>query len=217
MSHIFLFPVPFLLIQVFLKAWLISSNPQLLYKIMINIIILFLFTPTKGFNYTLPSLLFSKIHNLKSENPDLLVKTQNGILEGTILPSVYNKTVTGFLGVPYAQPPIHDLRFRPPKVTSKWSGVKKADKQPPSCMQRFDISDLAQEINPSVPPSEDCLYLNIFVPNLPGRVHKGGRLDTLNSFPVLVYFHGGSFSKGSSLPHGPPQWTPDPRELASLG
>ena len=58
-------------------------------------------------------------------------------------------------------------------MASEWSGVKKADQQPSSCMQRFDIRDFAQEMNPSVPPSEDCLYLNIFVPNLPGRVHKG--------------------------------------------
>ena len=181
-------------------------------------IILLLISPISAFNYTLPSLLFSKIQDIQSENPAYLVKTQNGILEGTVLQCANNKSVVAFLGLPYAQPPVGSLRFQPPKVASDWAGVKKVDQQPPSCMQRFDIRDLAQEMNPSVPPSEDCLYLNIFVPNLPGRVHKGGRLDVSRSnFPVLVYFHGGSFSTGSSLPNGPSQWTPDPRELASTG
>ena len=64
---------------------------------MIYIIFLFI-SPLSAFNYSLPSLLFSKIQDIKSENPADLVKTQNGILEGTILQCANNRSVLGFLG-----------------------------------------------------------------------------------------------------------------------
>ena len=163
-------------------------------------------------------------YNLTSNSQEnkLLTKLQNGLVEGITLPTANNKTVTAFLGIPYAKPPVGNLRFQPPVKPENWSGVLKANKQPSSCMQRFQSMDLkgAQETNPSMPPSEDCLYLNVFVPDIAVRVHKGGRVNVLkNGLPVIVYFHGGSFSTGSSLKHGPwtNQWTPDARELASTG
>ena len=156
-------------------------------------------------------------------NPSLVTQVQNGLIEGITLPTANNKTVTAFLGIPYAKPPIANLRFQPPEKPESWSDILKANKQPSSCMQSFKPKDFqgAQETTPSTPPSEDCLYLNVFVPDIAVRVHKGGRVNVLkNGLPVMVYFHGGRFSTGSSLKHGPwtgNQWTPDPRELASTG
>ena len=81
------------------------------------------------------------------------------------------------LGISYAKPPIGDLRFQPPQDPSNWSGIKNSYEQPPSCMQRPDafFADFqgSREGQPSMPPSEDCLYLNIFVPDLLVRVFKG--------------------------------------------
>ena len=81
----------------------------------------------------------------------------------------------------------------------------------------------AFESLPATAPSEDCLYLNIFVPDIKVRVHKGGKVarDNVlkNGLPVLVWLHGGQFQSGSSLKHGyiDEHWSPDPRYLASLG
>ena len=132
------------------------------------------------------------------------------------------------LGISYAKPPIGDLRFQPPQDPSNWSGIKNSYEQPPSCMQRPDafFADFegSREGQPSMPPSEDCLYLNIFVPDLLVRVFKGkienGDENLIkNGLPVLIWFHGGSFSSGSSLNNGPLEddWIPDPREFASNG
>ena len=168
-----------------------------------------------GFNLTSSSNGIGK--------PPLVTQIQNGLIEGITLPTANNKTVTAFLGIPYAQPPVANLRFQPPEKPESWSDILKANKQPSSCMQSFKAKDFqgAQESTPSTPPSEDCLYLNVFVPDIALRVHKGGRVNVLkNGLPVMVYFHGGRFSSGSSLKHGPwtgNQWTPDPRELASTG
>ena len=188
---------------------------------------------TIGFNVTeFPTLEITQ--NLQpTARPPLIVSTQNGLLKGLTLPTASkknNSTVSAFLGIPYAKPPVGDLRFRPPEDPEDWSGIKLAFEQPPSCMQRPDVffADFegSKEGQPSMPPSEDCLYLNVFVPDLlvkvfRGQGDEGQDKDNLirNGLPVLIWFHGGGFSTGSSLANGPTkeEWFPDPRELASSG
>ena len=62
--------------------------------------------------------------------PPLVTQIQNGLIEGITLPTANNRTVTAFLGIPYAQPPIANLRFQPPEKPESWSDILKANKQP---------------------------------------------------------------------------------------
>ncbi len=83
-----------------------------------------------------------------------------------------------FRGVPFAQPPVGALRFRPTEKLKPWSGVRDALQFAPAAVQPS---------NPKLPQSEDCLYLNIWVP--------AGR----GPFPVFVWIHGGGFTNGTSF------------------
>ena len=169
----------------------------------------------------------------RSPFPSSLTKsTSKGKLRGIILGASLNRTVGAFLGIPYANPPTNDLRFKPPVDVSMWDGIRDATRQPPSCYQREDMffADFegVKEQQPRIRPSEDCLYLNIFVPNQPKRnqnevsdIHEDKKDGKLS---VIVYIHGGGFHSGSSLPKKGSEngfrkskWTPDPRELASEG
>jgi para-nitrobenzyl esterase len=88
-----------------------------------------------------------------------------------------------FKGIPYAAPPIGNLRWRPPHRVAAWTGVRKADRFGPRCMQRGLFGDMMFR---SDGMSEDCLYLNVWAP----AGSEGRKL------PVLVYFYGGGFVGG---------------------
>lgn len=108
------------------------------------------------------------------------VKVAGGILEGT------EDAATGaraFKGIPYAAPPVGDLRWMPPQPAPRWSGVRKADQFGPRAMQLPVFSDMVFRSNGM---SEDCLYLNVWTPAKSGR----------DRLPVLVYFYGGGFIAG---------------------
>lgn len=107
------------------------------------------------------------------------VKTHDGILEG-----LDKSGVKVFLGVPYAKPPVGDLRWKAPQPVEKWDGVRKAQEFGPDPMQQpifGDMNFLAGRM------SEDCLYLNIWTP-----------AKSMNEkLPVLIYFNGGGLMAGS--------------------
>jgi len=88
-----------------------------------------------------------------------------------------NGEVRTFLGVPFAAPPVGDLRWRPPQAVVPWSGVKAATAFSPACRQTVTWI--------SHPQSEDCLYLNIWAP------------EKADNLPVIVWIHGGGYFGGT--------------------
>lgn len=114
---------------------------------------------------------------MAQQNPQVTVA--NGTLEGTI----DSTGVHSFKGIPYAAPPVGDLRWKEPQPAANWSGVRKADHFGHNAMQKNVFGDMSFR---SDNMSEDCLYLNVWAPaNAAGK-----------KLPVLVYFYGGGFVAG---------------------
>lgn len=99
-----------------------------------------------------------------------------------------NKTVKTYLGIPYAEPPVKELRFKAPEDIRSWTVTLKANKLPKSCPQVIETSE-ESKLGTVNEISEDCLYLNVFVPS---------ELDLLKIHAVMVWIHGGGFMRGSS-------------------
>ena len=97
--------------------------------------------------------------------------------------------VSAFLGVPFAAPPVGDLRWRAPRPPLPWSGVRPADRFGASCLQEVSPAGFGpwkHEYVVQGAVSEDCLFLNVWTP-APAGAH----------LPVLVWIHGGAFTSGS--------------------
>ena len=114
------------------------------------------------------------------------ITTKLGQLEGTAVHEG-GKTVYNFLNIPYAQPPIGQLRFSKPKPVLPWNGVLDATEYGPSCIQPpYPPDDI---FLPNLNQSEDCLQLNVFVPN---------NVNSSSNRSVMVWIHGGGFYVGQS-------------------
>jgi para-nitrobenzyl esterase len=100
-------------------------------------------------------------------------------------------TVQVFKGIPYAAPPVGDLRWRAPKPPVPWSGVRDATQFAASCEQPRrkpgEVIPWTAEYLSDPPFSEDCLYLNVWTPSLRHDAH----------LPVVVWLHGGGYVEGS--------------------
>lgn len=134
--------------------------------------ILFLLTIIISIHYC----IFSQDNNAFA----VQTKIQNGVIEGN-----YN-TKTGiqtYFGVPFAKPPIGNLRWKAPQPLENWAGVKETKKFGPRPMQKLVWGDMNSRSNGV---SEDCLYLNIWSPA--NRNQK--------DLPVLFYIYGGGFIAG---------------------
>jgi para-nitrobenzyl esterase len=110
---------------------------------------------------------------------NLTVQTESGTLAGLLESNVHI-----YKGVPFAAPPLGDLRWRPPAPVAPWTGTRKANAFAPACMQ--DGVSMPGETPP--PVSEDCLYLNIWTPASSAQEH----------LPVLVWIYGGGYTSGNA-------------------
>ncbi len=119
-------------------------------------------------------VLFAQLNN----NNAPTVETLNGTIEG-----INVSGIAEFKGVPFAAPPLGDLRWREPQSVKSWNGIRKADKFGPRPMQLNVFGDMNFRSNGM---SEDCLYLNIWTPS---KTFK-------DKLPVLVYFYGGGYIAG---------------------
>jgi para-nitrobenzyl esterase len=107
------------------------------------------------------------------------VLTESGTISG-----IRANGLDVYKGIPFAAPPVGDLRWRPPVHAAPWTGTRKADAFAPACMQT-GVS-MPGETAPAV--SEDCLYLNIWTPTKTAQEH----------LPVIVWIYGGGYINGSA-------------------
>ncbi|XP_006986829.1 acylcarnitine hydrolase-like [Peromyscus maniculatus bairdii] len=138
-------------------------------------------------------LLLLHVQGQDSSEASPIRNTHTGQVRGSLIQ--VNDTKVGvhrFLGIPFAKPPIGQLRFAPPEAPEPWSGVRDGTSYPAICLQNVDMtnSEGLKKLKMTTPPismSEDCLHLNIYTP---AHAHEGSNL------PVMVWIHGGALVVG---------------------
>jgi para-nitrobenzyl esterase len=111
-----------------------------------------------------------------------IVEVRNGKLQG-----VEEHGMLAFKNIPYAAPPVGELRWRPPQPAQNWQGVRDASRFGQACLQ-----PMVEGLNPElIPGSEDCLKLNVYTP-------KSGKNLPIKNLPVMVWIHGGALLTGSA-------------------
>lgn len=119
----------------------------------------------------------------QSVNPNAFpvqITTANGIVEGEF---DIKTNIQSFKGIPFAQPPVGNLRWKAPQPVTNWTGIKQTKKFGPRAVQSNIFGDMGFR---SDGISEDCLYLNVWSP----------AKSSDEKLPVLVYFYGGGFAAG---------------------
>lgn len=124
---------------------------------------------------------FSKAQQAENQNAfPVQITISSGIVEGEF---DIKTNIQSFKGIPFAQPPVGDLRWKAPQPVTNWNGVKQTKKFGPRAIQSNVFGDMGFR---SDGMSEDCLYLNVWSP----------AKSADEKLPVLVYFYGGGFAAG---------------------
>ena len=169
------------------------------------------------------------LHGPPGDCDELLVSTTSGQIHGKVDPALPN--VQQYLGIPYAQPPVDDLRWASPQPLDQPQEHVEATVFPPSCMQYLtntgdslyvrDVLEFnLQGLNTTGAISEDCLYLSVWAPTTTGHsvngwpassAHHSGSPNSnaaKSGLPVLIFIYGGGFSTGGvDVPYQiPAQW-----------
>src|SRR5262245_3588446 len=119
------------------------------------------------------------------------VATDAGLLSGVAAAA---PGVRVFKGIPFAAPPVGELRWRPPQPVAKWTGIRTADTFANACVQPKGVGrlNIAVDLPDSPPASEDCLYLNVWTAAQSGSERR----------PVMFWIYGGAYNEGAgSSPH----------------
>lgn len=146
-----------------------------------------------NFLISLISIVFLHVQSNEIDDTNFVAGSVNAVvyIENGPIRGEHRGHFYAFEGIPYAEPPIGQRRFEPPKPYSlKWDEPRDATKPGESCLQwdhfKFDTDDKLRG-------AEDCLFLNVYTP----------ALDTEEKLPVYVYIHGGAFMFGNGDYYGP--------------
>ncbi|RZC42621.1 COesterase and/or Abhydrolase 3 domain containing protein, partial [Asbolus verrucosus] len=113
-----------------------------------------------------------------------IVSVKQGKLLGKVSKNMKGEIFYCFQGIPYAKPPLGELRFKSPQPPEPWFGIRNAKKESNECFQKNLVLN-------SLIGSEDCLYLNVYTPQIPTKSSSPLK-------PVMFWIHGGGFMHGSS-------------------
>ncbi|XP_049938848.1 esterase B1-like [Schistocerca serialis cubense] len=127
-----------------------------------------------------PQLLQSSSHVDLLQGEDVFVTVETGALRGVVATSLNGTLYNRFVGIPFATPPLGDLRFRAPQPAANWSGTRDALTYGSECPQEGV-------------GSEDCLYVNVYVP----------LVNDSSPLAVMVNIYGGAYTVGSSTNRAP--------------
>lgn len=180
---------------IYLKKRMLSMKPVI--KAISWVLIIAVLCVNAAFTNPVP--VDRTLYSMNGRVATEAVKTQNGLVSG-----FYNKdkSIREFSGIPYAAPPVGELRWKAPQPVQSWHGVRQLDHFSDAAMQSKTSPILAKILSLSLGTneflrnsdvkynekvSEDCLYLNVWT----------GAKSNSERRPVIVYIHGGSFTSGS--------------------
>ena len=136
-----------------------------------------------------PSVAVTDLATTAVQQSAPIVRINTGLLRGTI-----ENGIESYKGIPYAEPPVGELRWRPPQPPKSWEGVYDATEYKSQFAQNSDLGVFA-----TAGGSEDALYLNVFVDEA-ARLKAEANNEKL---PVFVWVHGGGLKVGASQDYNP--------------
>ncbi|XP_046811153.1 juvenile hormone esterase-like isoform X1 [Lucilia cuprina] len=157
-----------------------QKRQRLHYRKIIDMTLKLLFMLIMPLAYTVVSQF------LESRFTSTVCSDKAGCMRGRLMRGYNTPLFEAFMGIPYALPPLGELRFSSPKEFPKWENTLNAFEAKPDCIQK-------NYLLPTYPVSgsEDCLYLNVYRPLHHHNTHK---------LPVMIYIHGGGWFSGTANP-----------------